>query len=296
MTTTRTPRASKTTRYLLSAALLTGGVTVGAFLSPIGLASADDESPTTSTLESEEVSEGGVGEGYAHTHAHRHRRGGGEPGERAEALAGVIGITTDELRAGFEAGQTLAEIAADHGVSGDELAAAMLAEMEERLDEAVAEGRIDAEKAEERLANAEEHIDEAINREPGEGKGGFGHHGRGQHQVVQGLRDVADDLGLSTEEIREAMADGATMAEAAEAQGVSEDDLQAAIVAEAEERLAEAVAEGHLDEDRAAEISENLAERVDAMVNREPGEGFRDGKTHVHRHRHGPRNTTADDS
>ena len=225
MTTTRTPKASKTTRYLLSAALLTGGVTVGAFLSPIGLASADDESPTTSTLESEEVSEAGEGEGYTHTHAHRHRRGGGEPGERAEALAEVIGITTDELRAGFEAGQTLAEIAADHGVSSDELTAAMLAEMEERLDEAVAEGRIDADKAEERLANAEEHIDEAINREPGErgeGKGGFGHHGRGQHQVLQGLRDVADELGLSTEDIREAMADGATMAEAAEAQGVSE--------------------------------------------------------------------------
>jgi uncharacterized protein YidB (DUF937 family) len=270
---------SKTRRYLAGAALLVGGLTVGALFSPIGLASAQSDDTTDQDTSESDDSTKAPGFGL------RDRKGP----PHLESVAELLGITVDELREGLRDGSTMAEMAEANGVSTEELTAEILASIEEHLDEAVADGRIDQEKADERLAGAEERVETMINAEPGTferfGKGhGHSHRvwGRADH-----LQEVADSLGLSVDDLKDSLADGQTVVEAAEAQGVSEADLVAALVEAATEQIDEAVEDGRLDADRAATMKESLEENITDRVNREPEERG-GGYVHTHPHRHGP--------
>jgi hypothetical protein len=102
--------------------------------------------------------------------AERPHRGG--PGPGMEATAEVLGMTTDEVRAALASGSTLAELAEERGVATEDLVDAMLAGMEERLAERVADGTITQEQADERLAEAAEHATAHVN----------GEHERGEHR------------------------------------------------------------------------------------------------------------------
>ncbi|MBD0292301.1 MAG: hypothetical protein ICV70_01835 [Jiangellaceae bacterium] len=81
-----------------------------------------------------------------------------------------------------------------------------------------------------------------------------------------GLDVAAEELGLTDEELRDRLGDGATLAEIAEEQGVDVDDLVDALVTAAEERLAAAVEDGRIDQERADDISADLEERVRTFV------------------------------
>lgn len=95
--------------------------------------------------------------------------------------------------------------------------------------------------------------------------------------------NIAEALGLEPAELREALAGGATLAEVAEEQGVSTDDLVASLVDDVEERVASALEAERIDEDRADEILAGAEERAEALVNgdiefgRGGGRGFRGG-------------------
>jgi polyhydroxyalkanoate synthesis regulator phasin len=79
--------------------------------------------------------------------------------EAAEA----IGIDEDELLDALRDGETIAELAEENGVEPRAVIDALVAAVKERLDEAVADGDIDQETADERLADAEERVTEFVN-------------------------------------------------------------------------------------------------------------------------------------
>jgi polyhydroxyalkanoate synthesis regulator phasin len=125
---------------------------------------------------------------------------------------------------------------------------------------------------------------------------------RGQRHF-RGLRGVDDAdvvtelLGLSEDEIREALRDGQTLAELAEARGVSEETLVDALVDEAAEHLEEHVAVGDLTEEEAAERLEHLEERITDRVNGErPEPGERGVRGPRGRFGSGPAGAEADDT
>jgi len=99
-----------------------------------------------------------------------------------------------------------------------------------------------------------------------------------RHHRGPDLQGIGEFLGLSGEEIRDALQDGSTLAEVAEANGSSGEELTAFLVAEAEERLDGAVADGRIDETEKDEKLADVAERIASMVD---GEGPFGG--------HGPR-------
>jgi hypothetical protein len=80
-----------------------------------------------------------------------------------DTAAEAIGISEDDLRAALEDGQTLAEIAEAHGVDAQAVIDALVGEATDRLDEAVADGRLDETEAEERRAEITERITEMVN-------------------------------------------------------------------------------------------------------------------------------------
>ena len=77
--------------------------------------------------------------------------------------ADFLGLTPQEIAEGLRDGATLAEIAADNGSSGEALINHLVGVTGDRLDEAVAAGRITAEEKAQILANAIERITDLVN-------------------------------------------------------------------------------------------------------------------------------------
>ena len=74
---------------------------------------------------------------------------------------------------GVRNGETIAEIAAANGSSGEAVVEALVAQLQERLDAAVAADRITAAEAAEKLADATERLNTLVfeTPRPGEGPG-----------------------------------------------------------------------------------------------------------------------------
>jgi polyhydroxyalkanoate synthesis regulator phasin len=80
-----------------------------------------------------------------------------------EAVQELLGLSPEEIREQLRAGSTLGEIATAQGVDPQAVVDAIVTELTERVDAAVAEGRIDAEEAAEKLDGAEERISDRVN-------------------------------------------------------------------------------------------------------------------------------------
>ena len=93
-------------------------------------------------------------------------RGGGK---HLEVAAQAIGIEVDALREALGNGQTIAEVAQANGVEVQAVVDALVADATARLDEAVANGRLTQEEADERKAELPERITARVNGERPEG-------------------------------------------------------------------------------------------------------------------------------
>ena len=99
----------------------------------------------------------------------------------------------------------------------------------------------------------------------------------GERSPRGGAGAIAEILGLEGNEIREALRNGSSIAELAEAQGIDSADIVDAIVAQNEERLAAAVENGRIDDAQAAEMLTQATERAEDLVNGEIEFGGRRG-------------------
>ncbi|MGY1773572.1 hypothetical protein [Blastococcus sp. SYSU D00813] len=104
---------------------------------------------------------------------------------------------------------------------------------------------------------------------------GFGgHHGGGPGFGRLGLSTAAEALGMTEDELRTALeADDASLATVAEAQGVDVQTLVDALVAEATERIEQAVTDGDLTQEEADERLADLEERITERVTSTDGPG-----------------------
>lgn len=199
-----------------------------------------------------------------------------------ETVAELTGTDEEAVAEALEEGQTLAEYAEAHGVSADALLDELMSDAEERLAEAIQEDDLTEEEADLIRTELREHLSDLINGDGPFGGFAFGHPdvpgelpfigGIGSDFAVEfdPIETVADLTGTEIEEVFDALENGQTPAEFAAEYGVSEDDLVAAIMADAEERATEAVADGDLSQDEADEILARLEERARAILN---GEG-----------------------
>jgi hypothetical protein len=152
------------------------------------------------------------------------------------ALAVGGGVAYAQTQGGDEGDDpesALADVAARVGVTEEELKDAFRAEALERLDAAVAEGRL----GEERAARIRERIESGERSFRGPHRG---HHG----PFFAGIRTAADYLGLEPEALLDELREGKTLAQVAGEQGKSVEGLEEALVAEARERIHRFVTEG----------------------------------------------------
>ncbi|MEO7429348.1 MAG: hypothetical protein ABIY48_08185 [Acidimicrobiales bacterium] len=90
--------------------------------------------------------------------------GGDHHGFRGlQAAADAIGISADDLRTALEGGSTVADVAKAHNVELQKVIDALVADATTHIDEAVANGRIDAARTAEMKANLVERITARVN-------------------------------------------------------------------------------------------------------------------------------------
>ena len=174
------------------------------------------------------------------------------------------GLTREEIQEGAAAGLTWGQIIDQYGdVPADQAKANALAALSERLDVAVAEGKISQERADEIEANAPAHIDRFLAATPGEL--------RGEHKpraaifkiAKHSLETVAELLGTDVSTLREQLAGGQTVADIAGDQTQSVID---ALVADSNAAIDQAVANGRLDPENADEAKARAAAAIGKWV------------------------------
>lgn len=165
------------------------------------------------------------------------------------------GLEAEDILSQIREGQTLAEVVAANGGDIQVVIDQAMVSASERIAQAVENGRITQEQADERLSQLATLIAEGVNREfPGR-PGLRGIVRNGERGLLQ---SVAEATGLSAEEILPMLRDGMTLAEVVTANG---GDVQAVIadaIADATTRISEAVANERLTQEQADELIANL--------------------------------------
>ena len=178
------------------------------------------------------------------------------------AIGAGAAIAADKLTPEQESDAIVADAAKELGVSSAKLEAALVEAMQNRVDAAVADGRLTAAQGAElkqRIASGDVPL-------VGVGPGGRGHHG---HGGPLSLDAAAEFLGLTEAELRTKLEAGDTLAEIAQAEGKTKAGLVAALVADAKERLDAAVADGRVTAAQRTEILSGLQNRIEEAVDGE---------------------------
>ena len=186
-------------------------------------------------------------------------------------LAGALGLTG-------VAGAALVAPAVASAATGDGTALdARVSSLRQALAGLVSDGSITSAQADEVASTIAEARPEGPGRGGhGDGPGGGPGGGAGGGGRVD-MAAAAEALGITREELRTQTRAGQTLADVAEAEGVPQADLVAALVAAAQERLDEAVTAGRLTQAqadaRAAELEARITDSLDELC----GPGGRGG-------------------
>ncbi len=184
------------------------------------------------------------------------------------ATVAIGGAATSAQEGEGPTGTFLSKVADKLGVSQDDLKTAIDEARDETIDEAVADGSLTEEQA------------ERLRERVAEGGRLFPRFRRGHGHVVAAAAEVLD---IPRDELVEGLKDGNSLAEIAEAEGMNVEDFKAGLLAQMQTQLDDRVADGTITQGQADRLSEGLEERIDNIVNAQPGEGGFGGP----RHRHG---------
>lgn len=88
---------------------------------------------------------------------------GGRGGPGMDVAAQALGMTADELHTALDGGQTLAQVAQSKGVSVQVLTDALVAAEKTHIAQGVTDGKLTQDKADQMLANVDQHVADMIN-------------------------------------------------------------------------------------------------------------------------------------
>lgn len=180
-----------------------------------------------------------------------------------EAVAEATGLEEADVWAALYAGETLAEIAEANGGDPDLIVADVAAQVEADISAAVEDGTLSDVQADRWLERLPDVLDRAMY---------FSHAGArarvragvgGVHQLIEA---AVSETGLTRLEIWQALDDGQTLAEIAEANGSSPDALVQAALDHTADHLDVAVFHGRLTEEQKAVLLDEAAERYPELV------------------------------
>jgi polyhydroxyalkanoate synthesis regulator phasin len=184
------------------------------------------------------------------------------------AAANAIGITPQQLRQELP-GKSLAQVAQAHGKSASDVVTALTNAANQRIDQAVASGRITADQGNTQKSNVSQRITQLVNQvmpQGGPGGRGPGRPGFGRGVIAQGLQVAADAIGITPQQLRQELP-GKSLAQVAQAHGKSANDVITALTNAANQRIDQAVASGRITADQGNTRKTEVDQRITQLVN-----------------------------
>jgi len=148
---------------------------------------------------------------------HAMMRMGTHPGTLYEQAAKTLNMDKEALMQELRGGKSLSDVAKAKNVKETDLKAALLKDQSARLDQAVQNGKLTADKAQAIKDKMGAFLDELIQR-----KGMMFSHKR---QMMPSLDKLATRLGLSEKDLGEKLKSGKSLSEIAQEKGVSKEQL-----------------------------------------------------------------------
>lgn len=177
-----------------------------------------------------------------------------------ELVGDATGLEPREILAKLREGMTLADVISTNGGDVAAVSAEIQTLLTERIETAVADGRLTGERADALLSNLESFIERAMNGELREERGLTGRFERG----VIGL--AAEQTGLTPREILREIRSGKSLSDILTGNNVEVNSFIDAAVAQLTERTTTAVENGRLTQEEADALvqrfRENLTERL----------------------------------
>jgi len=181
------------------------------------------------------------------------------------AIAATTGGTPQE-----ESKAVVEDAAKQLGVTPSKLSDALKKALENRVDAAVADGRLTKEQGDALKARIEAQdypmLGFGMGRHGGPGMRGPGMHGPGMHGAGH-LDAAASYLGVTAAELRTQLQSGKTLADVAKAEGKSVDGLVAALLADEKSELDAAVKADRITQAQADQMLQNAKQRLTDMAN-----------------------------
>lgn len=151
------------------------------------------------------------------------------------------------------------------GVTVEQLRAARKAASDQMIDEALARGAITAEQA------------QRLKERSGGPPFGPPFLGRMGERVKAGVVSIIDAaakvLGVSSDQVRDGLRNGQSLAQQAQNKGISRDALKSGMQAEILAKIQEAQAAGRITAEQANRLRDGLSEQLDRAIDRVPGDG-----------------------
>lgn len=186
----------------------------------------------------------------------------GDSGGVTPAILAQAGSDTQDADRQAKQEELLQQLADRLGIDVEALRSAVKDVAIARIDARLAAGEITQEQADAAKARIEAG-DLGLHIGGGHGKHG---HGGGFRGAALSGEEMAAFLGITHEELHAALVGGQTLAQVAEANGKSRDELKAFIMSELKADLDEAVAAGRLTQEEAdAKLAERMA-NLDAVI------------------------------
>ncbi|MCA9906214.1 MAG: hypothetical protein KC547_20305, partial [Anaerolineae bacterium] len=189
-------------------------------------------------------------------------------GERAllDAVGGATGLSGREILSQLREGATLAEVVTASGGDVDAVIAEATATLNQRIDQALANGRITQEQADELRGTIDMGLIELVN-------GDLWAREAGALATAGVVRLALEQTGLTPLELRDQLQGGATLAQVLEANGVAVDGFIADMTARVDARLNVLVVDGRMSQERADELLAQFEAKLTERINQAGPEG-----------------------
>jgi len=198
----------------------------------------------------------------------------GTPGPRPErpgpGMRGPGGPTMEQRAQMHQAFQSA--LAGRLGISVDQLTAAMKQARIDTINQAVAAGKLSQDQAN-RMIQAIQSGQMPGMRRGGPEQGQPGPGGRpGMMRPGGPVGELATILGMTPQDVQAQFQAGKSVAEIAQAKGISRDDLKKKLLDAENARLGQAVQAGRLTQQQADEIKTRRAANIDSILDMKPGQ------------------------
>ena len=179
----------------------------------------------------------------------------------AAAGGGVAVAASQDTSPGAESKAVIDDAAKQLGIPSAKLSDALKTAFADRVDAAVAAGRITKAQGDAMKQRIQSGDFPVLGGFHG---GGFGHH----DGLFLGLDPAASYIGVTEAQLRTELESGKTLAQIAKAHGKTADGLIAALVAASKSRLDAAVSAGRITKAQEDQLVPNLKARIADLVNR----------------------------